>query len=151
MIGIIGNRRQGLLAMGRVSRTAHISLSRGTVSALQDAVSWNCSSSSSSSSSSDAFHGYQQPYTLIGKRFFAAAPSPKDPADDEKDVGVISKTFRQVITPQNQFYALLAGGTMGAYAISRIFLAFTGFFTHLTPTVAAKWGFYSGFSCATSP
>jgi len=34
------------------------------------------------------------------------------------------------------------------YALSRLFLGFTNFFTHLTPTVIAKWGFYTGFGTA---
>ena len=53
-----------------------------------------------------------------------------------------------VFTPQNQFYALVAGGTVGAYLVSRGVLQFTSFFTHLTPTTVAKWGFYTGFGTA---
>lgn len=82
-------------------------------------------------------------------RFFAAAPSPDGKDEDEKDESFLKRAFSQVLTPKNQFYALVAGGTIGAYGISRVFLAFTNFFTHLTPTVVAKWGFYTGFGCAT--
>ena len=144
------SRRQGLSAAARWATHSSLpmSFSRGAVSALQDAALMTMNGSSS-----DSHHQYQQPYPLVGGvRFFAAAPSPSDPADDDnnKNEGIISRTFQQVLTPQNQFYALVAGGTLGAYAISRVFLAFTGFFTHLTPTVVAKWGFYTGFGCATS-
>jgi len=52
------------------------------------------------------------------------------------------------MSPQAQFYALIAGGTVGAYGLSRVVLNFTSFFTHLTPTTIAKWGFYAGFGTA---
>ncbi|CAB9519531.1 expressed unknown protein [Seminavis robusta] len=85
----------------------------------------------------------------IQVRFFAAAPNPDKKEESEEEGGsFITRTFKQVLTPQNQFYALVAGGTIGAYGISRIFLSFTTFFTHLTPTTIAKWGFYTGFGCA---
>ena len=83
-------------------------------------------------------------------RFFAAAPNPSEKNDDvaEDEGGYVRRAFKQVLTPQNQFYALVAGGTIGAYGISRVFLSFTSFFTHLTPTTIAKWGFYTGFISA---
>jgi len=115
------------------ARWAGRSLPRGSFSALQNAfvVTW------------------KQEKEEHGVRFFcAAAPDPKEKSDEEEG-SFISRTFKSVLTPQNQFYALVAGGTVGAYGISRVFLAFTGFFTHLTPTVVAKWGFYTGFGCAT--
>ena len=84
-------------------------------------------------------------HVLAPVRFFSAGPDPKENKEEEN---IISRTFKSVLTPQNQFYALVVGGSVGAYAISRVFLGFTSFFTHLTPTVIAKWGFYSGFGCA---
>lgn len=66
--------------------------------------------------------------------------------------GIFARSKQQILsavfTPQNQFYALVAGGTVGAYVVSRGVLQFTSFFTHLTPTTVAKWGFYTGFGTA---
>lgn len=107
----------------------------GAFSALQNAVLFTWKEESQTAS--------------IPPRFFSAAPNPKEKEDDSDQGSFITKTFKSVLTPQNQFYALVAGGTIGAYGISRIFLGFTNFFTHLTPTVVAKWGFYTGFGCAT--
>ena len=79
---------------------------------------------------------------------FSTEPDKKE----EHDAGFVANAKHQfmatVVTPQNQFYALVAGGTIGAYIISRGFLQFTSFFTHLTPTTIAKWGFYTGFGTA---
>ena len=113
-------------------------LRRGSLSALQNAVvlAWK----------GDERQNHILP-GLINVRFFSAAPDPKE-KDSGEEGNVITRTFRTVLTPRNQFYALVAGGTIGAYAISRVFLGFTTFFTHLTPTVIAKWGFYTGFGCA---
>lgn len=136
------SRRQGLSA-ARWASSVHRklpSVSRGAVSALQDAFA---SLATNSNTTNGNYHHQQQSI-----RFFAAAPPPDD-KKEEKDEGLIRRTFHRILTPQNQFYALVAGGTIGAYAISKVFLSFTNFFTHLTPTVVAKWGFYTGFGCAT--
>lgn len=53
-----------------------------------------------------------------------------------------------VLTPRNQFYALVAGGSLGGYFISKGLLSFTGFFTHLSPITVAKYSFYTGFGTA---
>lgn len=89
---------------------------------------------------------------MIHIRFFSATPPPPPPEKDRKEESgnIVTSTLRSVMTPQNQFYALVAGGAIGTYAITRIFLGVTSFFTHLNPSVVAKWGFYTGFSCATS-
>jgi hypothetical protein len=83
-------------------------------------------------------------------RYFVAAPDPSEKKDEsaEDESSFIARAFKSVLTPQNQFYALIAGGTIGTYAISRVFMSFTTFFTHLTPTTVAKWGFYTGFVSA---
>lgn len=112
---------------------------RGPLSALQNAIVLTWEQEGRNSTSMPA---------LVNVRFFSAAPDPKEKTEEEEQGNIISRTFRSVLTPQNQFYALVAGGTIGAYGISKIFLGFTNFFTHLTPTVVAKWGFYTGFSCA---
>ena len=59
-----------------------------------------------------------------------------------------ASTLSTIMSPRTQFYALVAGGTVGAYGLSRVVLSFTSFFTHLTPTTIAKWGFYAGFGTA---
>lgn len=82
-------------------------------------------------------------------RFFSAPPPDPKEKEEEQEGNILSRTVKNVLTPQNQFYALVLGGTVGAYGISRVFLVFTKFFTHLTPGVVAKWGFYTGFGCAT--
>ena len=139
------SRRQGLSAArwatgqaihGKLPALSHL----GAVSALQDAFVLLATNNDNNRNNGN-FHN------IGGIRFFAAAPSPEN--KEEKDEGLIARTFHRVLTPQNQFYALVAGGTLGAYAISKVFLSFTNFFTHLTPTVVAKWGFYTGFGCAT--
>ena len=121
-------------------------------------------SSSSSSSSLDnllyfnhsgrsrATQQDQQVKGLSSIRFFSSAPTPPPPTpkdEEEQDQGIVSRVMGQIITPRNQFYALAAGGTIGAYLISRGFLAFTSFFTHLHPAFVARWAFYTGFGCAT--
>mmetsp|Transcript_15076 Transcript_15076/g.16697 ORF Transcript_15076/g.16697 Transcript_15076/m.16697 type:complete len:297 (+) Transcript_15076:102-992(+) len=67
---------------------------------------------------------------------------------DDENTTIQGRLLSRIFTPTNQFYALVAGGSIGAYALSRLFLGFTNFFTHLTPTVIAKWGFYTGFGTA---
>ena len=111
---------------------------KGSLSALHSAVvlTWK-----------EEVHNTRIP-ALVNVRFFTAAPDPKE-KEENQEGSIISRTFKSVLTPQNQFYALVAGGSVGAYFISRVFLGFTNFFTHLTPTVIAKWGFYTGFGCAT--
>lgn len=92
--------------------------------------------------------------SLNSVRWFSttsSSPPPKNDKeenDDSSGGNIITKTFRSVLTPKNQFYFLLGGGVIVSYGVSRIFLSFTSFFTHLTPTVIAKWGFYTGFSFA---
>ena len=148
------SRRQGLLAVARWATGKSVQnnavpslfLTRGAISSFQDAFvmvthgKYHTTNNSSSNT-------YQQPVQMGSIRYFAAAPSPESKGDEEE--GIVRRIFHQVLTPRNQFYALVAGGTIGAYGISRVFLAFTNFFTHLTPTVVAKWGFYTGFGCAT--
>lgn len=77
--------------------------------------------------------------------------------DNEEEVveepkGFLARTQNQiltsVLTPQNQMYALMGAGTIGAYFVTRSVLSFTSFFTHLTPTTIAKWGFFTGFGTA---
>lgn len=92
--------------------------------------------------------------------FFSTTSSSVGPNQDTKEEetpppvpeGILARSKHQILsavfTPQNQFYALVAGGTVGAYIVSRGVLQFTSFFTHLTPTVVAKWGFYTGFGTA---
>jgi len=121
--------------------TTRISSQRGALSALQHAAILTYDTTSKTKNSYD----YYNTHTFV--RYFCAAPSPTDKNDEQESL--LTKTFKTVLTPQNQFYALVAGGTIGAYGISRVFLTFTNFFTHLTPTVVAKWGFYTGFGSAT--
>lgn len=89
-----------------------------------------------------------RPVMSSGMHYFSSSSK----EDDKPPEGFIASTKHQIMsvvfTPQNQFYALVAGGSVGAYFISRAFLQFTSFFTHLTPTVVAKWGFYTGFGTA---
>jgi len=88
--------------------------------------------------------------TIPNKQFSTAPPD-----KDEKELNSSSlKSFQQdlfskVLTPKNQFYALVGGGTLGAYLISKGLLAFTNFFAHLNPAYVAKYGFYTGFGTAT--
>lgn len=137
MIMTVSASRRPLLATARwAGRSFRTSANRSAFSALQNAVvlTWN-----------EERQGFSH-------RFFSAsAPDPKDKREEEaaEEGSFITRTFKSVLTPQNQFYALVAGGSLGAYFISKIFLSFTNFFTHLTPTVVAKWGFYTGFGCAT--
>lgn len=56
----------------------------------------------------------------------------------------------KIVTPRNQFYLLVAGGTVGAYGISKVLLSFTSFFTHMSPIFIAKYSFYCGFGTATT-
>lgn len=133
--------RQPLLATAsRWTTTTRIS----ALSALQNAAILTYDTTTSKTKNS---YDYYNSHTNL--RYFCAAPSPTDKNDDSNE-SIITKTFKTVLTPQNQFYALVAGGTIGAYGISKVFLTFTNFFTHLTPTTVAKWGFYTGFGCATS-
>ena len=101
---------------------------------------------------------HQQQIRLSSVRFLSTTPPPPpsknanetDESSESSSGGsMISNIMGQIITPRNQFYALAAGGTLGAYFISRGFLAFTSFFTHLHPAFVAKWAFYTGFGCAT--
>eukprot|EP00977_Amphora_coffeiformis_P005023 scaffold1064_cov85-Amphora_coffeaeformis.AAC.12 len=75
-------------------------------------------------------------------------PSSSSSPSEDKDNSTWNRIVRQVTTPKNQFYALVAGGAVVSYGLSKMFLLVTGFFTHLTPTVVAKWGFYTGFGTA---
>jgi hypothetical protein len=56
----------------------------------------------------------------------------------------------KVFNPDNQFYFVVAGGTLGTLAFGKLLLNFTSFFTHLAPTVVAKYGFYTGFGASTA-
>lgn len=127
--------RRPILASARRALQGQ-TLHRGSLTGLQDAVvlTWK----------GDDNHNLPG---LVNVRFFTAAPDPKEKQEEEEG-SFITRTYRSILTPQNQFYALVAGGSIGAYVISRVFLGFTNFFTHLTPTVVAKWGFYTGFGCA---
>ena len=55
--------------------------------------------------------------------------------NDDAKLGFVESTknliIEKVVTPKNQFYALVAGGSLGAYVISKGLLSFTSFFTHL--------------------
>eukprot|EP00934_Nitzschia_sp_Nitz4_P004091 Nitzschia sp. Nitz4//scaffold26_size159584//119677//120796//NITZ4_002509-RA/size159584-snap-gene-0.24-mRNA-1//1//CDS//3329545136//4081//frame0 len=79
---------------------------------------------------------------------FSSSP----PENEEGIRGVLKRTQSQVIgtvlSPQYQFYALIGAGSVGAYFFTRGVLSFTSFFTHLTPTTIAKWGFFTGFGTA---
>lgn len=86
-------------------------------------------------------------------------PSKKEDKEDDSETNkslnsMSVQSFRKdilskILTPKNQFYALVGGGTLGAYLISKGLLAFTSFFTHLNPAFIAKYGFYTGFGAAT--
>jgi len=71
-----------------------------------------------------------------------------------EELGMIESTKNQIMnmivtkSKDLQFYALVAGGTVGAYIISKGLMSFTGFFTHLSPLVVAKYSFYTGFGTA---
>jgi hypothetical protein len=83
-------------------------------------------------------------------RSFSTKPDSEEKDENTGMLENVRKTvLSTVITPQNQFYALLAGGTFGAYLISKTLLSLTTFFTHLNPQVVAKYGFYTGFGTAT--
>jgi len=64
-------------------------------------------------------------------------------SDEEKaqDSGVLGK----IISPKNQTYVFLGGSVLGTLGIAKIAMNFTSFFTHLTPQLVGKWGFYTGF------
>jgi hypothetical protein len=130
------------LVSSRQYRAVSFSVYRGGLSALQLPSSYN-----------DESRHRHYDITCTGQqiRFFAAAPDPSEKKDEaaEDEGSFVNRAIKSVLTPQNQFYALVAGGTFGAYAISRVFLSFTSFFTHLTPTTIVKWGFYTGFVSAT--
>eukprot|EP00525_Craspedostauros_australis_P012103 CAMPEP_0198133002 /NCGR_PEP_ID=MMETSP1442-20131203/59338_1 /TAXON_ID= /ORGANISM="Craspedostauros australis, Strain CCMP3328" /LENGTH=304 /DNA_ID=CAMNT_0043794105 /DNA_START=525 /DNA_END=1439 /DNA_ORIENTATION=- len=113
-----------------------------TVSQLEPLLLRTCGGSS--------FHQSQQP--LFGHlRHFSATPPPQpdDKPKDDKGMTGVRGILSQIVTPQNQFYALVAGGGVVTYIVSRIFLGFTSFFTHLNPAVVVKYGFYTGFGTAT--
>jgi len=73
---------------------------------------------------------------------------------EQLELGVVASTKNQLMnmivnkSKDLQFYALVAGGTVGAYLISKGLMSFTGFFTHLSPLVVAKYSFYTGFGTA---
>ena len=99
--------------------------------------------------------GSSFPSNFSTKRTLSTNPSERGDsgAEDDEELSFLQRTQKSlmstVLTPQNQFYALLAGGSIGAFVVSRGILSFTSFFTHLTPTTIAKWGFYTGFGTAT--
>jgi len=82
--------------------------------------------------------------------FFSTNPSTNK--NDEENVNespsLTKRVLSKIITPKNQFYALVAGGSLGAFIITRGFISFTTFFTHLNPAIVAKYGFYTGFGTA---
>ncbi|CAJ1966744.1 unnamed protein product [Cylindrotheca closterium] len=104
-----------------------------------------------------AFH--HQTYTnnndrrqQLSVRWYSSTTPVPNKSEEEESMSFLERTKTQtlstVMSPKAQFYALVAGGTIFAYGISRIALKFTSFFTHLTPTTIAKWGFYAGFGTA---
>lgn len=50
--------------------------------------------------------------------------------------------------PKPVLRSLVASGGLVSYGLTKIFLSVTSFLTHLSPTVIAKWGFYTGFGTA---
>jgi len=87
-------------------------------------------------------------------RYFSAAvpPQNKNDDDDEQKFGFVESAkkliIEKVVTPKNQFYMLVAGGSFGAYVISKGLISFTSFFTHLSPLSVARYSFYTGFGTA---
>eukprot|EP00593_Proboscia_inermis_P000300 CAMPEP_0171298014 /NCGR_PEP_ID=MMETSP0816-20121228/6779_1 /TAXON_ID=420281 /ORGANISM="Proboscia inermis, Strain CCAP1064/1" /LENGTH=291 /DNA_ID=CAMNT_0011772749 /DNA_START=42 /DNA_END=917 /DNA_ORIENTATION=+ len=91
-----------------------------------------------------------QAVQLPVERHFSSSP-PKN-IEENKPPGTIetirSNVMNTVFSKQTQFYGLVTGGTFGAYIISKGFLSLTSFFSHLNPTIVAKYGFYTGFGTA---
>lgn len=82
-------------------------------------------------------------------RCFSANPPNDAEKKSTESTSTKDRILASILTPKNQFYALVAGGSLGAYAFSRMVLGFTNFFTHLNHSIVAKWGFYTGFGSAT--
>ena len=74
--------------------------------------------------------------------------APRELSDDQKKKADASFLGR-ILTPRYQTYALIGGGTLGALMVGKFASSFVSFFTHLTPQVVGKWGFYAGFGTAT--
>jgi hypothetical protein len=87
---------------------------------------------------------------ILSTRSFSTEPEEENKKPSSFSIqGVRDQANAFIRRPQTQFYGLVVGGTFGTYVLSRVVIGFTGFFTHLTPTVVAKWGFYTGFGTAT--
>jgi hypothetical protein len=71
-----------------------------------------------------------------------------DPPSDESSDPPPSTFLARAFTPQVQTYLMIGGGAVGTLLVARVVVSFTSFFTHLTPLVMAKWGFYMGFGTA---
>jgi len=54
------------------------------------------------------------------------------------------------MSPENQAYFTIAGGTIGTLLFAKGMMSFTSFFTSLSPAVVAKYGFYLGFGTSTA-
>ena len=89
------------------------------------------------------------------RRAFSTSP-PKPPPSSEDDASSTtdgssssSTILGKIMTPQNQSYAVIAGGTFGTLVFAKGMMSFTNFFTSLSPAVVAKYGFYLGFGTCT--
>lgn len=90
---------------------------------------------------------------LSARHFSSGVPTCLSKSEEDDTSSGVFESMKHrfidtVVTPKNQFYALVAGGSLGAFIISKGLLSFTGFFTHLSPITVAKYGFYTGFGTA---
>ena len=74
-------------------------------------------------------------YTNTLSRCLSTAPPNNDKEPKSKSI------LSQIVNPQTQGYFVVAGGTLGTLLVGKAIIGFTSFFTHLAPTVVAKYGF----------
>ena len=71
-------------------------------------------------------------------------PSPSPSPSPKTKTGLLGK----ILTPKVQNYFFAASSVGGTLLVAKLAMNFTSFFTHLTPQLVGKWGFYTGFGTA---
>ena len=87
-------------------------------------------------------------HTTDHRRLFSSSsitPEDGEGGDEEAKGGILGK----IISPTVQRYVFAAGSVIGTLGVAKVAMNFTSFFTHLTPQLVGKWGFYTGFGTAT--
>lgn len=78
-------------------------------------------------------------------RTFSTNPSSSDSDPPPPASGLLAT----IISPKIQNILFASGSVIGTLAVAKLAVNFTSFFTHLTPQLVGKWGFYTGFTTAT--